>query len=387
MKFMNTTSAAVIAAAALMGMASQANADIQHLDDVIITFSLCVGNDCNNGENFGFDTMRLKENNLRIHFQDTSNSASFPSRDWRIVVNDTSNGGANYFAIEDSDAGRIPFRIMADAPANSLYVAASGNVGMGTASPLVQLHVNDGNTPTLRLQQDGSSGFTSQTWDVAGNEANFFVRDATNGSRLPFRIEPNTPQNALYLDSTGNVGLGTAAPASPLHVTSSSASIARFAGAGTKFIHLTSTDNGGVQLRLESDSQNRRIIGMSGDGSTKMTQLILADSEIRLTGESDVWATIDASGITTVGPTCNPGPCDLTFDPEYFEVPSIEDHAAAMWENRYLDAVGPTSPNEPFNVTQKAGGMLHELEVAHIYIEQLNTRLAALEQQVAEVQP
>ena len=66
--------------------------DIQHLDDVIISFSLCVGNDCVNGESFGFDTIRLKENNLRIHFQDTSNSASFPTNDWRIVINDSSNG-------------------------------------------------------------------------------------------------------------------------------------------------------------------------------------------------------------------------------------------------------------------------------------------------------
>lgn len=81
-----------------------ASADIQHLDDVIISFSLCVGNDCVSGESFGFDTFRLKENNLRLHFQDTSNSASFPTNDWRIVANDSTNGGASYLAFEDSTA-------------------------------------------------------------------------------------------------------------------------------------------------------------------------------------------------------------------------------------------------------------------------------------------
>ena len=104
-----------------------APADIVQNDDLIVTFSACVGNDCVNGENFGFDTIRVKENNLRIHFDDTSNSASFPANDWRLVANDTNNGGASYFAIEDATAGRIPFRVEAGAPANSLYVEADGD--------------------------------------------------------------------------------------------------------------------------------------------------------------------------------------------------------------------------------------------------------------------
>ncbi|WP_417493259.1 hypothetical protein [Maricaulis sp.] len=368
-----------------MGMAGQASADIQHLDDVIITFSLCVGTDCNNGENFGFDTLRLKENNLRLHFDDTSVSSSFPNNDWRLVANDSANGGANYFAIEDSTAGRIPFRVVAGAPASSLYVASSGNVGIGTSTPVVNLHTVSGNTPTLRLEQNGTSGFTAQTWDLGGNEANFFLRDLTHGSRMPIRVEPNTPSNTMYLESTGHVGMGTTDPnQAVLDVRSTEGSLASFSGNGTKFLHLTSNDGGGVQIRLEADSPNRRIVAMNAAGDSRLTQMIFNDTDIRFTGPNDVWATIDATGLTTVGPTCNPGPCDRTYDPEYFQVASIEDHAASMWENRYLDAVGPTSPDQPFNVTEKVGGILHELEVAHIYIEQLNTRLVALEQQVAD---
>ncbi len=78
-------------------------------DDSIVQGSLCVGMDCVNNESFGFDTIRLKENNLRIKFQDTSNSGSFPTTDWQITINDSSNGGANYFAIDDIDGGRTPF--------------------------------------------------------------------------------------------------------------------------------------------------------------------------------------------------------------------------------------------------------------------------------------
>ena len=211
-------SAAVFALLTAGLVAAPSVADVVHADDTIVIGSICVGFDCVNGESFGFDTQRLKENNLRIHFQDTSSSASFPTNDWRIVINDSSNGGAAYFGVEDSDAGRIPFRVEAGARVNSLYVEADGDVGLGTSNPVVNMHIVDGNTPTVRLEQDGSSGFTPQTYDMAANEANFFIRDVTNGSALFFRSEPGAPQNSLYIDSDGNIGMGTAAPSAPLHV-------------------------------------------------------------------------------------------------------------------------------------------------------------------------
>ena len=42
-----------------------------------------------------------------------------------------------------------------------------------------------------------------------------------------------------------------------------------------------------------------------------------------------------------------------------------------MWEKKYLPAVGPTKAGEPINVTVKLTRMLNELEMAHIYIAQL----------------
>lgn len=191
--------------------------DIVHLDDVIIDGSLCVGFDCVNGESFGFDTIRLKENNLRIKFQDTSSTASFPTNDWQITANDSANGGANKFSIDDIDSGRTPFTIEAGTRANALYVDDSGRVGLGTSTPAEDLHIWYGDTPTIRLHQSGS-GWAPQTWDVAGNEANFFIRDVTNGSRLPFRIQPGAPSSSLCLMSDGKVGFGTWSPSAPMEL-------------------------------------------------------------------------------------------------------------------------------------------------------------------------
>ncbi|MBN2706769.1 MAG: tail fiber domain-containing protein [Deltaproteobacteria bacterium] len=179
---------------------------------------MCVGFDCVNGESFSFDTIRLKENNLRIHFNDTSNSGSFPTRDWRIIINDSNNGGASYFAIEDSDAARKVFLITGGAPADSLFIGASGNVGLGTSTPDTELHIKDSDTPTVRLEQDSSGGWTAQTWDIAANESSFFIRDITNGSIRPFTIQPATPAGTLCLKADGKVGIGTSSPAHILDV-------------------------------------------------------------------------------------------------------------------------------------------------------------------------
>lgn len=188
------------------------------LDDLIVSGSICVGFDCNNGESFGFDTIRLKENNVRIRFQDTSSTSSFPTNDWEIYINDSANGGMNKFSINDVDGGRTPFTIEAGAPSHSLYTDDYGRIGLGTSSPVVEVHMKDSDTPTIRLEQDGSGGWTPQTWDVAGNEANFFIRDVTNGSQLSFRIQPGTPASTLSLKADGRVGIGTWDPAEKLHV-------------------------------------------------------------------------------------------------------------------------------------------------------------------------
>ena len=105
---------------------STATADQVFIDDIIVGGSACIGFDCVNGESFGFDTIRLKENNLRIKFVDTSSSASFPTNDWQLTANETSNGGANKFSIDDVNSGRTPFTIEAGAPSHSLYVDERG---------------------------------------------------------------------------------------------------------------------------------------------------------------------------------------------------------------------------------------------------------------------
>ncbi|MCU1263684.1 MAG: hypothetical protein JWM21_2 [Acidobacteria bacterium] len=193
-------------------------------DDLIVQGSACVGLDCVNGEVFGFDSIRIKENNTRIQFDDTSTSAGFPTNNWQIRANSSASGGASFLSFVDqgatgnSETGTIVFEVDAGAPANSVKVDNTGRVGLGTGTPVLNLHINDSDTPATRLEQNNSGGFTAQTWDVAGNEANFFVRDVTGGSRLPFRIRPGAPTSSIDISADGRVGIGTASPTKALDV-------------------------------------------------------------------------------------------------------------------------------------------------------------------------
>lgn len=77
------TAAALVATTALFPVGT-ARADEVIPDDLIVQGSICAGLDCVNNETFGFATLRLKENNTRIDFVDTSASAGFTTNDWRI---------------------------------------------------------------------------------------------------------------------------------------------------------------------------------------------------------------------------------------------------------------------------------------------------------------
>lgn len=187
-------------------------------DDLIVQGSACVGLDCVNGEVFNFDTIRMKENNTRLAFNDTSTAAGFPTRDWRLRANGSNSGDASAFFIDDmgntstgsETVSSTPLTLTSGAPTNSVFVASNGKVGFRTGTPVLDLHVTTSDTPAHRLEQTNAGGFAAQTWDIAGNEANFFIRDVTGGSRLPFRIRPGAPTNSIDIAASGNVGIGMA---------------------------------------------------------------------------------------------------------------------------------------------------------------------------------
>jgi hypothetical protein len=272
-------------------------------DDLIVQGSTCTGLDCVNGEVFNFDTLRLKENNTRIGFMDTS-VGTFPSEDWTIRANSSANGGGNFLAFVDqgtsstgAETGTIVFEVDAGAPANSLRVSSGGKIGIRTATPVLDVHVNASDTPAFRMEQNNSGGFTAQTWDIGANEANWFVRDVTGGSRLPFRIRPGAPTSSIDISATGNVGIGTASPASKVEINTGSNRNVNFWSSGN-YNELS------MNAGLTNGSHSGLTGGQTGDDSLYVNAGNNGDLVFRTTGTAERMRVLTGGnvGIGTAAP-------------------------------------------------------------------------------------
>lgn len=385
----------LLASVAAIGLAGTAYADQVFIDDLIVEGSACIGIDCANGENFGFDTIRLKENNLRIKFDDTSASASFPNVDWQLTANESTNGGLNKFSIEDTTNGRIPFTVEANAPTNALFIEDTGDVGVGTNNPVLEMHIVDGDSPAIRIEQDGSSGFTPQTWDMAGNETNFFIRDVTNGSLLPFRIRPSAPTDSLFVDSNGDVGMGTDSPDAALHVrkTNGTASFLVEEESATTAARtlLALSNNGSANFELTdtsvADAANTgRTWKMKNTGGRFLfTTFPGGAGETEMELDQDGNLTISGNFFASSGTQLNVP--DYVFEDEYDLMP-LSEVRAFIEENGHLPNIPSAGEinSTGLNMTEMQLNLLEKVEELTLYtleqdqvIRELNERLKDLE--------
>ena len=95
------------------------------------------------------------------------------------------------------------------------------------------------NYARLKLEDTSiSAGFPTSDWQIGTNDTfsggaeKFFIEDLT-AATVPLLIESGTPSNALYLDSTGRVGMRTSTPAKDLHIATGSTPTIRLEQTGT----------------------------------------------------------------------------------------------------------------------------------------------------------
>lgn len=181
-----------------------------------------------------------------------------------------------------------------DATTSTGYLTFSGSGGVD----LLRDYTSDGNTSRqgLSVSRSYSAGPGA---DGIGVHIDLFAETETEGTISPIgqiqavatdatagtvdsdiRISPYLDglrdEDAFVIKSTGNVGIGTDAPESLLHI----------AGTGNQISLLESTDNNAVQYRLRSNSVNRRIVGLNAS-DTAESQIILGDDgEISFVGET-----------------------------------------------------------------------------------------------------
>jgi hypothetical protein len=133
-------------------------------------------------------------------------------------INSTHDGVGTAARFNIDNDGDISFYEDTGTSPKFVWSSSAESLGVGNSSPSSSYSIDaakgirsSGASPNFTLQETDAS---NQTWLMASYGGKFAIRDTTvAGTAYPFQIEAATPSNTLYLDSTGNVGIGTSLPA------------------------------------------------------------------------------------------------------------------------------------------------------------------------------
>ena len=379
-----------LGAALLISIGSVAGADTFFAENGSIIGNLCIGEACTANELFSIDTLRLKDQNIVLHFSDTSPPATGDSsNDWRININAPGIFGQEFFAIEDSTAGNVPFRIDAGAGPAALHINDQGFIGMGTTLPQVDLHIADTLDARIRLDTTGPAG--ARTWDVVSGPTGYFSINNIDNVAVPFSLAPDAPTNSITANSNGFVGLGTFTPTEKLHVYTSASDTDAFAlfeaaGMGSDAAFLL-RQNGTIPSTWEfrnQQSSGRLNVGLAG-GNTPFKIDNAANNNLLRLGRNGLPGEVNITGTLVVNNTQLNVP-DYVFDEDYALRPLAEVQAF-IDENSHL-------PDVPSEAEIKANGvdmtamqmtLLKKVEELTLYTLEQESRLADQSREIAQL--
>jgi hypothetical protein len=192
---------------------------------------------------------------------------------------------------------------------NDIYNSNTGNVGIGNNAPSTLLYVAKSMTePTITIRNLGGTGGATYSmidnasgadWKFkATNTGGFKIRDHAFGMDV-FVIEANSAANSLYINSAGNVGIGTSTPSELLHISGGNVKIGNISGDARK---LYFGDGTGVYIGEEA-SDNR--LGISSASLTvKIGGLTGIDGQVLTSdGVTCQWEDLPAASLSGTGTT------------------------------------------------------------------------------------
>jgi hypothetical protein len=284
-------------------------------DNLYVQGWICVGIDCADGEGLGVDTIRMKENNLRLHVEDTSTSAGYASNDWRFQFNDQDSGGASYLGIQDATAGTFPIKIEPGTNNNTLYVAAGSEIGVDTSAPAGPLHLHKGDTPFIRFDQSGGQ-YTAWSWDAMAHELFFGIRDVTAGSTFPLKVRAGGSTDTFVVNPNRRVGIGNNyGPDTTLHVRAGDGvtqlRVQETSGTSQARDLLSLYNNGRARIRLNESTNSYLLAGPDGttnslniykDGDASATRVAIGSTDatsyaLHVTGDIHATGNITSGGV------------------------------------------------------------------------------------------
>jgi hypothetical protein len=151
------------------------------------------------------------------------------------------NGISNYEAMLFRATG---YRWQSDAGTDYMLINSSGNVGIGTTSPAVKLDVSASANQTSQFISSGNYSFL-RIGHTGTGAANWDFYTGVGSGTSTFGIA-NSGGTRLAIDSSGNVGIGTASPAYKLHISGGSDNRIQIDATSTQGFYFTKAgvDNG-----------------------------------------------------------------------------------------------------------------------------------------------
>ncbi len=236
--------------------------------------------------------------------------------------------GSNQLIIENTDNDSTQALIYGEFDNDLL--AFNAQVGIGTLSPLADLHIEKTNDATLLINADT---------DNSNESDNCRIEMRQDGNQVIGGIGYIGENGALYTGSIGNSFYMVNEFNTPLQF-------------GTNSL---------VRMTIMNDGR----VGINTNNPTEMLEV--SGGNIKVTGGSFIDAKMKIQ--------------ENVFRNNYL-LETIEEHAAFMWKEKHLPAV--TSAEEinkrnGYDMAERREQILEELEKAHIYIHQLNERIKELE--------
>jgi len=212
------------------------------------------------------------------------------------ILYNTTSGGLVLRSDQGADAGSASNIIMTVDGSEAMRIDSSGNVGIGTSSIDAKLHVERsvyGGYNALQLENsNGNTGvlnYTDLSMLAGGSTGKVILRmenssasGITDGELAIYTTSSGTTSEAMRIDSSGNVGIGTSSPATSV---SGSAQGLAIQHANVAYMSLDNTGSSGRRYTLYSNTSGNLVTYDEDAASTRMI--------------------IDSSGNLLVGTTVN----------------------------------------------------------------------------------